>query len=162
MKFFINTADLTEIKSLASSGLRDGVTTNPSLVAKSGGKFLEVIAQICEIRVDDIGWDGMQLISDIVDIYNNYDFRTEVLVASVRTPGHVIEAAKMGAHVHPVAIGAAVAVRSPVDGQGFGDVPGGLGEDGSDDRLIRQAIRTTMLGVAWLGSLPARTARFRP
>jgi transaldolase len=181
MKFFIDTADLTEIRSLASSGLLDGVTTNPSLIAKSGGKFLEVIAQICEIipgpvsaevagteydqimaearvlrkiaenvcikvpltpdglracrhlsddgtmvnvtlcfsaaqallaaksgasfispfvgRVDDIGWDGMQLISDIVDIYDNYAFKTEVLVASVRGPGHVIEAAKMGAHV---------------------------------------------------------------
>ena len=181
MKFFIDTADLAEIRSLASSGLLDGVTTNPSLIAKSGGVFAEVIAQICEIipgpvsaevagteydqimaeakvlrkiadnvcikvpltpdglrackhlsndgtmvnvtlcfsaaqallaaksgasfispfvgRVDDIGWDGMQLISDIVDIYNNYDFKTEVLVASVRSPGHVIEAAKMGAHV---------------------------------------------------------------
>ena len=181
MKFFIDTADLAEIRSLASSGLLDCVTTNPSLIAKSGGVFAEVIAQICEIipgpvsaevagteydqimaeakvlrkiadnvcikvpltpdglrackhlsndgtmvnvtlcfsaaqallaaksgasfispfvgRVDDIGWDGMQLISDIVDIYNNYDFKTEVLVASVRSPGHVIEAAKMGAHV---------------------------------------------------------------
>ena len=181
MKFFIDTADLAEIRSLASSGLLDGVTTNPSLIAKSGGVFAEVIAQICEIipgpvsaevagteydqimaeakvlrkiadnvcikvpltpdglrackhlsndgtmvnvtlcfsaaqallaaksgasfispfvgRVDDIGWDGMQLISDIVDIYNNYDFKTEVLVASVRSPDHVIEAAKMGAHV---------------------------------------------------------------
>jgi transaldolase len=181
MKFFIDTADLTEIRSLASSGLLDGVTTNPSLIAKSGGKFADVIAQICEIipgpvsaevagteydqimaearvlrkiagnvcvkvpltpdglracrhlsndgtmvnvtlcfsaaqallaaksgaafispfvgRVDDIGWDGMQLISDIVEIYNNYSFKTEVLVASVRGAIHVIEAAKMGAHV---------------------------------------------------------------
>jgi transaldolase len=49
MKFFIDTADLTEIRSLASSGLLDGVTTNPSLIAKSGGKFADVIAQICEI-----------------------------------------------------------------------------------------------------------------
>ena len=181
MKFFIDTADLTEIRSLAGSGLLDGVTTNPSLIAKNGGAFAKVIAEICEIipgpvsaevagteydqimaeakvlrkiagnvcikvpltpdglrackhlsndgtmvnvtlcfsaaqallaaksgasfispfvgRVDDIGWDGMQLISDIVDIYNNYDFKTEVLVASVRGPNHVIEAAKMGAHV---------------------------------------------------------------
>ena len=181
MKFFIDTADLTEIRSLASSGLLDGVTTNPTLISKNGGKFAEVIAQICEIvpgpvsaevagteydqimaearvlrkiadnvcikvpltpdglracqhlrndgtmvnvtlcfsaaqallaaksdasfispfigRVDDIGWDGMGLISDIVDIYNQYDFKTEVLVASVRGPNHVIEAAKMGAHV---------------------------------------------------------------
>lgn len=181
MKFFIDTADLTEIRSLASSGLLDGVTTNPSLIAKNGGKFADVIAQICEIipgpvsaevaatdytqimaeaavlrkiasnvcikvpltpdglrackhlssdgtmvnvtlcftaaqallaaksgasfispfvgRVDDIGWDGMQLVSDIIEIYNNYTFKTEVLVASVRGPLHVIEAAKMGAHV---------------------------------------------------------------
>jgi len=181
MKFFIDTADLTEIRSLASSGLLDGVTTNPTLISKNGGKFAEVIAQICDIipgpvsaevagteydqimaearvlrkiannvcikvpltpdglracrhlrndgtmvnvtlcfsaaqallaakceasfispfigRVDDIGWDGMQLISDIVDIYSHYDFKTEVLVASVRGPNHVIEAAKMGAHV---------------------------------------------------------------
>jgi transaldolase len=181
MKFFIDTADLTEIRSLASSGLLDGVTTNPTLISKNGGKFAEVIAQICDVisgpvsaevagteydqimaeanvlrkiadnvcikvpltpdglracrhlrndgtmvnvtlcfsaaqallaaksgasfispfvgRVDDIGWDGMQLISDIVEIYNNYEFKTEVLVASVRGPNHVIEAAKLGAHV---------------------------------------------------------------
>ncbi|WP_428539684.1 fructose-6-phosphate aldolase [Rhodopila sp.] len=181
MKFFIDTADLTEIRSLASSGLLDGVTTNPTLISKNGGKFAEVIAQICDVipgpvsaevagteydqimaearvlrkiadnvcvkvpltpdglracrhlrndgtmvnvtlcfsaaqailaakcgasfispfigRVDDIGWDGMQLISDIVEIYDHYDFETEVLVASVRGPNHVIEAAKMGAHV---------------------------------------------------------------
>ena len=181
MKFFIDTADLTEIRSLARSGLLDGVTTNPSLIAKNGGKFSDVIAEICKIvpgpvsaevaateydqimaeakvlrkiadnvcvkvpltpdglracrhlsdegtmvnvtlcfsaaqallaaksgasfispfvgRVDDIGWDGMQLVSDIVEIYNNYSFKTEVLVASVRGPLHVIEAAKMGAHV---------------------------------------------------------------
>ncbi|WP_428490653.1 fructose-6-phosphate aldolase [Rhodopila sp.] len=181
MKFFIDTADLTEIRSLASSGLLDGVTTNPTLISKNGGKFAEVIAQICDVisgpvsaevagteydqimaearvlrkiadnvcikvpltpdglracrhlrndgtmvnvtlcfsaaqailaaksgasfispfvgRVDDIGWDGMQVISDIVEIYDHYDFETEVLVASVRGPNHVIEAAKMGAHV---------------------------------------------------------------
>jgi transaldolase len=181
MKFFIDTADLAEIRSLASSGLLDGVTTNPTLIAKSGRKFQEVIAEICAVvpgpvsaevagteydqimaearvlrkiadnvcikvpltpdglracrhlsddgtlvnvtlcfsaaqallaaksgatfispfvgRVDDIGWDGMQLISDIVEIYQNYAFKTEVLVASVRNPIHVIEAAKIGAHV---------------------------------------------------------------
>ncbi len=181
MKFFIDTADLAEIKSLASSGLLDGVTTNPSLIAKSGRDFKEVIKEICAVvpgpvsaevagtdydqimkeaavlrkiadnvcikvpltpdglracrhlsddgamvnvtlcfsaaqallaaksnasfispfvgRVDDIGWDGMQLIADIVEMYQNYSFKTEVLVASVRGPLHVIEAAKMGAHV---------------------------------------------------------------
>ncbi len=181
MKFFIDTADLADIRSLASSGLLDGVTTNPSLVAKSGRDFKDVIKEICAVvsgpvsaevagteydqimaeanvlrkiadnvcikvpltpdglracshlradgtmvnvtlcfsaaqallaakskasfispfvgRVDDIGWDGMGLIADIVQIYANYDFQTEVLVASVRGPMHVVEAAKMGAHV---------------------------------------------------------------
>jgi len=182
MKFFIDTADLNDIKDLAATGLVDGVTTNPSLIAKSGGKFLDVIKEICEVvegpvsaevtatdhktmlaegkklakiaqnvcvkvpltvdglktckalsdagtkvnvtlcfspaqallaakagatfispfvgRLDDIGTDGMQLIRDIVQIYRAYDnLKTEVLVASVRHPIHVIEAAKMGADV---------------------------------------------------------------
>jgi transaldolase len=182
MKFFIDTADLNDIKDLAATGLVDGVTTNPSLIAKSGGKFLDVIKQICEVvpgpvsaevtatdhktmlqegqklakiaknvcvkvpltvdglktckalsdngtkvnvtlcfsaaqallaakagatfispfvgRLDDIGSDGLELISDIVQIYNAYDtLTTEVLVASVRHPIHIIESAKMGAHV---------------------------------------------------------------
>jgi transaldolase len=181
MKFFVDTADTAEIRSLAASGLLDGVTTNPSLVAKSGKKFLEVLAEICDLvpgpvsaevaatefdqimaearvlrkvaknitikvpltpdglracrtlsddgtmvnvtlcfsaaqallaakagasfispfvgRLDDIGQDGMKLIADIVQIYRNYPFKTEVLVASVRHPIHVIEAAKIGAHV---------------------------------------------------------------
>jgi transaldolase len=182
MKFFIDTADIDEIRDLAATGLVDGVTTNPSLVAKSGGKFLDVVKEICEVvsgpvsaevtatdhktmlaegqklaklaknvcvkvpltmdglkvckalsdngtkvnvtlcfspaqallaakagatyispfvgRLDDIGTDGMRLIADIVQIYNQYDaLETEVLVASVRHPIHVIDAAKMGAHV---------------------------------------------------------------
>lgn len=182
MKFFLDTADINEIKELASSGLVDGVTTNPSLVMKSGRKFLDVVKEICEIvpgpisaevistdhktmlaegrklanlaknvvvkvpltpdglktckalsdegtrvnvtlcfspaqallaaksgatyispfvgRLDDIGTDGMQLIADIIQIYRSYDtIRTEVLVASVRHPIHVIQAAKMGADV---------------------------------------------------------------
>jgi transaldolase len=182
MKFFVDTADTAEIKSIAETGLLDGVTTNPSLIAKSGRKILDVIAEICGIvegpvsaevaatdydsmmreaavlrriapnvtvklpltpdglrackaltndgamvnvtlcfspaqallaakagatfispfvgRLDDIGQDGMQLISDIVEIYQNYpELETEVLVASVRHPIHVIQAAKLGAHV---------------------------------------------------------------
>ncbi|MBI1274749.1 fructose-6-phosphate aldolase [bacterium] len=181
MKFFVDTADVKEIKDLAASGLLDGVTTNPSLIAKSGRDFKEVIAEICAIvdgpvsaevialdadtmikegkhlakiaknvtvkvpltpdglkackalsdegiminvtlcfsavqallaakagatfispfvgRLDDIGQDGLELIADIVQIYENYDFDTEVLVASVRNPVHVLESAKMGAHV---------------------------------------------------------------
>jgi transaldolase len=182
MKFFVDTADTADIKALAASGLLDGVTTNPSLIAKSGRKILEVIAEICGIvegpvsaevagieyeqimreaavlrkiasnvcvkvpltpdglracrtlsgegtmvnvtlcfsaaqailaakagatfispfvgRLDDIGQDGMELIDEIVTIYDNYnDFHTEVLVASVRNPIHVTAAAKIGAHV---------------------------------------------------------------
>ncbi|TAH36143.1 MAG: fructose-6-phosphate aldolase [Alphaproteobacteria bacterium] len=182
MKFFVDTADVQEIKELAATGLLDGVTTNPSLVAKSGRNFLEVIAEICKIvdgpvsaevaatdydamikeglklskiaknvavkvpltpdglkacktfraknimvnvtlcfspaqailaakagatfvspfvgRLDDIGVDGMQLIADIAQIYKQYsDFDTQILVASVRKPEHVVEAAKVGAHV---------------------------------------------------------------
>jgi transaldolase len=186
MKFFVDTADVAEIRSLAASGLLDGVTTNPSLVAKSGRPMLEVIREIADIvpgpvsaevtatdfdtmlkegkklhaigrqahdniavkvpltpdglrcckalssegimvnvtlcfsaaqailaakagasfispfvgRLDDIGEDGMALIADIVQIYRQYPaFKTEVLVASVRHPQHVVAAAKLGAHV---------------------------------------------------------------
>ena len=182
MKFFVDTADTKEIRELAATGLLDGVTTNPSLIAKSGRKILDVIAEICDVvpgpvsaevaatdydqimreaavlrriaknvtikvpltpdglrackalssdgamvnvtlcfsaaqallaakagatfispfvgRLDDIGQDGMELIADIVQIYSNYDaLKTEVLVASVRNPIHVIAAAKIGAHV---------------------------------------------------------------
>lgn len=182
MKFFVDTADVAEIKELAETGLLDGVTTNPSLIKKSGRDFKEVIREICQIvdgpvsaevvaldydgmirqgedlakiaqnvtikvpltidglkackyftdngtmvnvtlcfspaqallaakagasfispfvgRLDDISQDGMQLIADIMDIYTNYsNFDTEVLVASVRHPMHIVEAAKLGAHV---------------------------------------------------------------
>ena len=169
MKFFVDTADTAEIRELAATGLLDGVTTNPSLVAKTGRDFFEVVEEICDIvegpvsaevtatdhetmlregkalaklarnickaltsegtmvnvtlcfsagqailaakagasfispfvgRLDDIGSDGLELIAEICEIYNNYpDFKTEVLVASVRGPLHVIESAKLGAHV---------------------------------------------------------------
>lgn len=182
MKFFVDTADVADIRDLAATGLLDGVTTNPSLIAKSGRNFLEVIKEICQIvdgpvsaevastdfesmlaegrtlarlaknvcvkvpltlpglkvcrelsrqgtqvnvtlcfsapqailaakagatfispfvgRLDDIGQDGMGLIADICQIYRNYPaFKTEVLVASVRHPVHLLEAAKLGAHV---------------------------------------------------------------
>jgi transaldolase len=181
MKFFIDTADLNEIKDLAATGMVDGVTTNPSLAAKSGKKFLDLVKEICAVvpgpvsaevtatdfatmmkeaavlrkiapnvtikvplipdglkackalssegvmvnvtlcfspaqallaakagasfispfvgRLDDVGTDGMALISDICTIYRNYNFKTEVLVASIRHPMHIVAAAKLGAHV---------------------------------------------------------------
>jgi len=182
MKFFVDTADISEIRDLAATGLVDGVTTNPSLIAKSGRDFLEVVREICAVvpgpvsaevaatdhptmlaegrklakiaknvtvkvpltkdglktcktlssegtmvnvtlcfsaaqailaakagatfvspfvgRLDDIGEDGMALIADIVQIYRNYpEFKTQVLVASIRQPMHVVQAAKLGAHV---------------------------------------------------------------
>ena len=182
MKFFVDTADTAEIRSLAESGLLDGVTTNPSLMAKTGKKFQDVLADICahvpgpvsaEVaatqyegmmaeakvlraiarniavkvpltpdglracrkltsdgamvnvtlcfspaqallaakagatfvspfigRLDDIAEHGMNLIEDIVTIFRNYpNLKTEVLVASVRSPLHVAQAAKIGAHI---------------------------------------------------------------
>jgi transaldolase len=181
MKFFADTAEIAEIRDLAETGLLDGVTTNPSLIHKSGRNFVEVVKEIAAVvsgpvsaevvaldydgmmreaellrkianniaikvpltrdglkacksltgdgtmvnvtlcfsaaqallaakagatfispfvgRHDDVGFDGMQLIADIRMIYDNYDFATEILVASVRHPIHVVEAAKLGADV---------------------------------------------------------------
>lgn len=182
MKFFVDTAELKDIKDLADSGLLDGVTTNPSLIAKSGKNFIELIKEICSIvpgpvsaevastdyetmlaegeylaklaknvtvkvpltpaglkvckalsakgtmvnvtlcfspaqallaakagatfvspfvgRLDDIGQDGMGLIKEICEMYQaQLHLKTQVLVASVRHPRHVVDAAKMGAHV---------------------------------------------------------------
>lgn len=184
MKFFIDTADVDEIREASAMGVLDGVTTNPSLIAKSGRKFKEVIAEICEIvsgpvsaevvstdvegmwkeaqalskiasnivvklptttagiqacvrcseagiktnltlcfspsqalivakagatyvspfvgRLDDISHDGMAFIRQVVQIYKNYNFQTEVLVASVRHPMHLVEAALAGAHISTI------------------------------------------------------------
>ncbi|MCO5112813.1 MAG: fructose-6-phosphate aldolase [Bdellovibrionaceae bacterium] len=181
MKFFIDTADISEIKDAHNKGWMDGVTTNPSLVAKTGKPHKEVIASICEIvkgpvsaevlaldsqgmikegkelakiadnvvvkipmteegmiavktfaaegiqtnvtlvfspmqallaakagatmvspfvgRLDDISHIGMDIISQIQSIYRNYDFQTEVLVASIRHPIHLLEAAMIGADI---------------------------------------------------------------
>lgn len=182
MKFFIDTANLEEIREAATLGLIDGVTTNPSLVAKEGNvDFKQHIAAICEIvqgdvsaevtsleldgmlregreyariapnvvvkcpltrdglkatrqltdegtkvnvtlcfsaaqailaakagaayispfigRLDDIGQNGLELLAEIVEIYDNYSWKTEVLAASIRHPIHVVEAARMGADV---------------------------------------------------------------
>ncbi len=181
MKFFIDSADVNEIKMANERGWVDGVTTNPSLIAKSGRDFHEVIKEICKIttgpvsaevislkademvkegqvlakladnvvvkvpmcedgmiavkkftamgiktnvtlvfsvvqallaakagatmvspfvgRLDDIGTDGMSMVADVVQMYQNYDFTTEVLVASVRSPMHIQHAAIMGADI---------------------------------------------------------------
>jgi transaldolase len=181
MKFFIDSGDIEEIKKAASMGLLDGVTTNPSLLAKSGKPTKKALAEICEIvdgpisgevlstdyegmlregreiakihknlvvkvplipdglravktfkdegirtnvtlcfsanqallaakagasfispfigRIDDTSHEGMHLIEQIITIYQNYGFYTEVLVASVRSPVHVLEAAQLGADI---------------------------------------------------------------
>lgn len=181
MKIFIDTANIEQIKEVNSWGILDGVTTNPSLIAKEKKDFATIVNEICEIvdgpisvevislkadgmfaegmklaavnenivikvpmteeglkatkllsnegvavnmtlifsanqallaakagaryvspfvgRLDDVGQDGMTLISDIMDILDNYDFDTEVIVASIRDPVQVTDAARMGAHV---------------------------------------------------------------
>jgi transaldolase len=181
MKFFIDTGDVGEIREAHAMGLVDGVTTNPSLIAKSGRKYKDVVIEICELvngpisaevlsitydemmaeardwhkvhknvvvklplipdglkavrtcsaegirtnvtlcfspnqallaakagasyispfigRLDDISETGMELIQKIVTIYHNYDYATEVLVASVRNPTHVVDASLLGADV---------------------------------------------------------------
>jgi len=182
MKFFVDTAEIAEIRDLAETGLLDGVTTNPTLVAKSGRQFIDLVKEICEVvdgpvsaevastdfetmlaegkylstlapniavkvpltpaglkvcktlsrdgtmvnvtlcfsaaqallaakagatfvspfvgRLDDVGQNGMDLIADIAQIYAMYDeIDTQILVASVRHPIHLVEAAKLGADV---------------------------------------------------------------
>ena len=181
MKLFVDTGNVKEIEGLAALGIIDGVTTNPSLMAKEKGDYRQILKQICDIvqgpvsgevvatdaagmiregrdlasidehivvkvpftregvkacktlageglrvnvtlifsatqawlaakvgasyvspfvgRLDDIGTTGMNLIREIVDVFDNYEFGTEVLVASVRHPIHVIESARMGADV---------------------------------------------------------------
>ena len=181
MKIFIDTADVEQIRDAAAMGVVDGVTTNPSLVAKTGRSYREVVEEICEIvdgpisaeviatdtagilkegrevaawhpnivvkvplipdglkatrvftdegiktnvtlcfsasqgmlaakagatyispflgRIDDISWDGMELIGQLRAIYDNYGFDTEILAASIRHPKHVVECALLGADV---------------------------------------------------------------
>ncbi len=184
MKLFLDTANLQEIKEVASWGILDGVTTNPTLCAKENVPFEELVKEICSLvsgpvsvecvstraediveearrlnsmasnlaikipinieglkatrilaeegikvnmtlvfspsqallaakagaafvspfigRLDDISHHGMELIEQIVAIYENYNFETEIIVASVRHPGHVVEAALLGAHIATV------------------------------------------------------------
>ncbi|MFA6609685.1 MAG: fructose-6-phosphate aldolase, partial [Candidatus Omnitrophota bacterium] len=184
MKLFIDTANIDEIREANSLGVIDGVTTNPTLIAREGRDFIEVVKEICSIvdgpisaeaislkadeivnearplakihknivikiplipeglkaakrlskegiktnltlcfspvqallaakagasyvspfigRLDDIGQTGMELIRDIKTIFSNYSFKTEIIVASVRNPVHVLEAAKIGADIATV------------------------------------------------------------
>ena len=181
MKLFIDTGNLKEIERLVPLGIIDGITTNPSLLAKESGDYREILKRICQLvqgptsaevveteaqamikqgrdlakidpwivvkvpltrdgiqackalssegtkvnvtlcfspaqallaakvgatyispfvgRLDDVSTPGMELIRDIVDIYGNYDFKTEVLVASTRSPMHIVEAARLGADI---------------------------------------------------------------
>jgi transaldolase len=181
MKLFVDTGNVKEIETLAAIGILDGVTTNPSLLAKEGGDYRQILKQICQTvkgpvsaevvatdyagmvregrdlagidehivvkvpftkdgvkacktlssegirvnvtlifsatqawlaakvgasyvspfvgRLDDIATTGMNLVREIVDIFDNFEFTTEVLVASVRNPVHIVEAARMGADV---------------------------------------------------------------
>lgn len=181
MKFFLDSANLDEISEAAGTGILDGITTNPSLIAKEGNEFEDQLIKICSLidgpvsaevvsldvegmvsqgrnlagihpnivvkcpftldglkatkalsddnirvnvtlvfsaaqailaakagayfvspfvgRLDDISHDGMSLVDDIVTIYDNYDYNTEVLVASIRSPMHVVEAARIGADI---------------------------------------------------------------
>ena len=184
MKFFVDTADIEQIKEVVAWGICDGVTTNPSLVAQTGKPLSQVVEEICEVvdgpisvevteltydgmmkqarvfaaikdnivvklpltkagiqstktcteegiktnvtlcfsaaqallaakagatyispfigRLDDCSNEGMAIIDDITTIYENYDFETQVLVASIRHPMHVVEAARLGAHVSTI------------------------------------------------------------
>jgi len=181
MKFFIDTANIDEIRQAAEMGMADGVTTNPTLISREKGKFEDIIAKICEVvdgpvsaevigletetmvaearelakiaknivvkipmttdglkavqilskegiatnvtlvfsplqalmaakagatyvspfvgRLDDLSHEGLKLVEQIVTIFENYDYQTEVIVASVRNPLHVLESALMGADI---------------------------------------------------------------
>ncbi len=106
MKFFVDSADVKEIRAAHAMGCADGVTTNPSLLApnqallcaKAGATYVSPFVG----RLDDISQDGMEMVSQVIEIYRNYRFSTQVLVASVRSPIHVITAARMGADVATV------------------------------------------------------------
>src|SRR5712691_525956 len=124
MKFFLDTANLEEIRKAAALGLADGVTTNPTLISKEGNvDFKQHIAEICKIvsgpvsaevttpDKDEMLRQGREyvkiapnvvikrLLEEIIEIYDNYGWKTEVLAASLRHPIHVIEAARMGADI---------------------------------------------------------------
>src|SRR2546426_470181 len=96
MKFFLDTASLKDISWAAQAGLIDGITTNPSLLAKQAGA-----AYVSPFigRLDDVGQEGMDVIREARVIFDNYQIATEILAASIRHPRHVVEAAMIGADV---------------------------------------------------------------
>ena len=118
MKFFIDTANLDEIREAEAWGILAGVTTNPSLYAKTGGKLADFenhMAKICEIckdipgRFEDCGEDGIEQLETVVTCVKNYEYGyweqeggPEIITASVRTPHHVTQAALMGADIATV------------------------------------------------------------
>src|SRR2546422_400239 len=99
MKFFLDTASLKDISWAAQVGLIDGVTTNPSLLAKQAGDLdpKDVLKEICSL--DDVGQEGMDVIREARVIFDNYQIATQILAASIRHPRHVVEAAMIGADV---------------------------------------------------------------
>ena len=116
MKFFLDTANLDELKKGANWGILDGVTTNPTLIAKEGRPLEDQIRRICDIVDGDISAEvvsteagqmvpegralaGMDLIKSITNIYTIHGFKTQVLAASLRSPTHVVDAASAGAHI---------------------------------------------------------------
>lgn len=222
MKFFIDTADLDEIREANAMGVLDGVTTNPSLMKKAGGAdFHEHIFRICEIvdgdvsaevtavdydgimaegrvlagihknvvvkvplimdgikalksfkeqgirtnctlcfsstqaliaakagatyispfmgRVDDISWDGLQLVADIVDIYSNYGFETQVLAASIRHPMHVARCAQIGVDVAtmPLAVISRL-LKHPLTDNGLEKFLADWADYQAEDETVRQ------------------------
>ncbi len=107
MKFFIDTANLEQIQEAYDLGVLDGVTTNPSLMAKEGIKGKALLAAKAGAtyvspfvgRLDDICEDGVGLVGDIVRMYRTYDYKTQVLAASIRNTKHIIECVEVGADV---------------------------------------------------------------
>ena len=119
MKFFLDTANVDEIKRINELGLVDGVTTNPTIIAKEGRDFEEVIKEICSLvdgplmaakagatyispflgRLDDIGTDSMALIKNLRKVLDNYGYKAEIISASVRGLEHVEKVAELGADI---------------------------------------------------------------
>ncbi len=214
MKFFVDTGNIEDIRRLHALGIVDGVTTNPSLMAKETRDPRDILKEICDLvqgpvsgevvatdvdgmlregrdlprhlrahrrqgalharrraglpnpdrrgharqrhavllaaqallaakvgayfvspfvgRLDDIGHDGMDLIEQIVEIYDNYDFATEVLVASTRGPGHIVEAAARRRRLHVPAVGPRCPLQAPADRHRPGAIPRRLGESAAE------------------------------